>query len=511
MLLRFVRPLVAAVLVASSLTAQQPAAGKDSTKKTPPAAVDTTLSITHHVITVDGKAFHYTATTGYLTMHDEKGEAKANIFFIAYTRDTTLAPAKRAITFAFNGGPGSSSVWLHLGAIGPRKVLMGEDGEALPPPYKLVDNPDTWLAFSDLVFIDPVTTGYSREAAGEDPKQFHGLEEDAQSVGDFIRLYATRFGRWPSPKFLAGESYGTTRAAALSGYLQDRYGMYLNGIVLISSILNFETADFGTGNDLPYSLFLPTYTATAWYHHKLAPDLQANLESTLDSVRAFALGDYTRALMAGDALTDAQRKDITHRLARFTGLSEDYVSRSNLRILDYRFTKELLRTDRRTVGRLDSRYTGIDADAVGEGTDYDPSYAAIYGTYTAMINDYLRTDLGYKNDLPYEILTGRVSPWNFGSARNRYANVGETLRAAMTQNPNLKVFVAAGYYDLATPFVAAEYTLAHLGLDPSLRGNITLKHYASGHMVYVRRSIEHQLTQDVAAFAQGAFPGGAGN
>jgi len=494
---------VLASLAFVPLAAQQPAV-KDSARKSPAPPPDTTLSVTHHTITVDGKPLKYTATTGYLVMRDEKGEAKANIFFIAYTRDTTLPPVRRPITFAFNGGPGSSSVWLHIGALGPRKVLMGDDGEAPAPPYQLVDNPDTWLTFTDLVFIDPVTTGYSREAAGEDPKQFHGLEEDAQSVGDFIRLYATRFGRWDSPKFLAGESYGTTRAAALSGYLQDRYGMYLNGIVLISSVLNFQTIDFNSGNDLPYTLFLPSYTATAWYHHRLAPDLQADLEKTLDSARAFALGDYTQALLAGDALTAAQRTAIAARVARFTGLSPDFVLRADLRISEDRFTKELMRDERRTVGRLDSRYTGIDADAAGEGTDYDPSYAAIYGVYTALINDYLRGDLGYKNDLPYEILTGRVGPWNYGSARNRYAYVGETLRSAMTRNPALRVFVAAGYYDLATPFAAAEYTFNHLGLDPSLRGHLIIKHYASGHMVYVRKSVEHQLTQDIQAFALAA-------
>lgn len=429
--------LALALATAAPLAAQQPAV-KDSSHKPPAPPPDTVLSVTHHSVTVDGKPLKYTATTGYLLMRDEKGVAKANIFFVAYTRDTTVPPAKRAVTFAFNGGPGSSSVWLHLGAIGPRKVLMGDDGEALPPPYQLVDNSDTWLSFTDLVFVDPVTTGYSREAAGEDPKQFHGLEEDMQSVGDFIRLYTTRFGRWDSPKFLAGESYGTTRASALSGYLQTRYGMYLNGIVLISSVLNFETIDFNLGNDLPYTLFLPTYTATAWYHHRLAPDLQADLEKTLDSSRAFALGDYTRALLAGDALPAADQDAMAKRVARFTGLSPDFVTRSNLRISEDRFTKELMRDQRRTVGRLDSRYTGIDADAAGEGNEYDPSYAAIYGVYTALINDYLRGELGYKNDLPYEILTGRVGPWNYGTARNRYAYVGEALRSAMTQIPPSK-------------------------------------------------------------------------
>lgn len=480
----------------------------DTAKKppVPPVSADTTLSVTHHQILVGGKPLRYTATAGYLVLRDEKGQARANIFFVAYTKDTT-APAARPITFAFNGGPGSASVWLHLGAIGPRRVLMTDDGMALPPPYHLVDNEDTWLTFTDVVFIDPVTTGYSRAAPGENPGDFHGLEEDAAAVGDFIRLYTTRFARWGSAKFLAGESYGTTRAAALSGYLQDRYGMYLNGIVLISSVLNFETTDFNPGNELPYVLFLPSYTATAWYHRKLAPALEANLDATLDSARAFALGPYAHALLLGDSLSGAARAAIAATLARYTGLPESYVEDADLRVSEGRFTKELLRDERRTVGRLDSRYVGIDQDAAGERAEYDPSYAAIYGTYTAMVNDYIRTELDYHNDLlPYEILTGRVQPWNYGTARNRYADVATTLRAAMTENPDLHLFVAMGDFDLATPFLAAEYVVNHLGLDSTLRAHVVEQHYESGHMVYVRKPVLDRLSADVARFYREAQP-----
>ncbi|MDE3056717.1 MAG: peptidase S10, partial [Bacteroidota bacterium] len=280
--------------------------------------------VTHHQMMVDGKPLKYTATAGYMIMKDENGKAKANIFFIAYTKDGVADPSTRPICFTFNGGPGSSSVWLHLGALGPKRVLLKDDGEPTAPPYKLVDNEYTWLDQTDLVFIDPVETGYSRPAAGEDKKQFTGYKEDIQSVGEFIRLFTTRYERWASPKFLAGESYGTTRAAGLSGYLEERYGMYLNGICLVSSILNFETAEFATGNDLPYILFLPSYTATAWYHKKLSPDLQQNFQKALDESKTFALGDYASALMQGDQLPEAKQKEIEQELARLTGLSPQY-------------------------------------------------------------------------------------------------------------------------------------------------------------------------------------------
>jgi carboxypeptidase C (cathepsin A) len=461
--------------------------------------------VTKHSMSIAGKPFSYTATSGYMAMKDEAGKLKANIFFVAYTKDG--GGSRRPITFTFNGGPGSSSVWLHLGAIGPRRVVMGDNGEPLPPPYRLVDNDFSWLAFTDLVFIDPVTTGYSRPAPGEKPEQFHGVQEDLESVGEFIRLYATKYTRWGSPKFLAGESYGTTRAAGLSGYLQDRYGMYLNGIVLISTILNFQTADFNVGNDLPYVTFLPSYTATAWYHKRLPADLQSGplTKATAESEK-FAMTEYNLALMRGSDLPAAERQAVIKKLARLTGLSEKFIDANDLRVALPRFTKELLRDERRTVGRLDGRFQGIDRDAAGERTDFDPSYAAIYGTYTAMINDYVRTELKYENDLPYEILTGRVRPWNYGVAQNRYVNVADTLRGAISQNRDLKVFVAAGYYDFATPYFAAEYTFNHLGLDPSLQKNIKLEHYESGHMVYIHKPSLEKMTKDVALFYAGAAP-----
>ena len=355
----------------------------------------------------------------------------------------------------------------------------------------------------DLVFIDPVTTGYSRPTTGESGDQFHGVREDVESVGDFIRLWTTRFNRWPSPKYLAGESYGTTRAAGLAGYLQRRHGIYLNGIILVSSILNFQTADFQDGNELPHALFLPTYAATAWYHHRLAPDLQASLVTTLHEAEQFAEGEYATALMKGDRLQGTERQAIRRHLARLTGLSEDFLERCDLRVEDQRFFKELLRSEGKTVGRLDSRFTARDRDSAGETPESDASYAAIQGPYTATLNDYLRTELKYESDLPYEILTGRVHPWSFKEYENRYVEVGETLRSAMTQNPALKVFVASGYYDVATPYFATDYTFAHLGLPTELRSNVTMRYYAGGHMMYIDQPSHRQLKKDLEAFYSG--------
>jgi carboxypeptidase C (cathepsin A) len=461
-------------------------------------------SVTHHTVTIDEQRVEYTATAGTMLLKTEEGKPKASIFYIAYVVANPAPAKQRPIMFAFNGGPGSSSVWLHLGAFGPRRVLMADDGQALPPPYQLVENPYSLLSDTDLVFIDPVTTGFSRSAPGEDPKQFHGVEEDVRSVAEFIRLYVTRNSRWLSPKFLAGESYGTTRAAALAGYLQSSLGMYLNGIVLVSSVLNFQTLEFDSGNDLPYILFLPTYTATAWHHRRLAPELQQDLSKALAEAEQFAAGDYALALMQGDRLSEQEQQRIAAALSRLCGVSLEFVNQCGLRISDQRFTKELLRDQRRTVGRLDSRFTGIDADAAGESNEYDPSYAGIQGPYTAALNHYLRRDLHFESDLPYEILTGRVRPWNYQTATNRYLNVADTLRQAMTKNPSLRVLVANGYYDLATPYFATHYTFDHLGLDPALRDHVTMTHYRSGHMMYIDLASLRQLKQDVSAFIRAA-------
>ena len=494
--------LVLGLLLRAGPVAQEPAPADKSAE-----ALQDQESVTIHSVRIAGQEIAYTATAGTLVLREEDGEAKASVFYVAYTRNGVDDLSRRPLTFSFNGGPGSSSVWLHLGVFGPRRVVMGEPGALPKPPYELVDNEYSLLDHSDFVFIDPVTTGYSRAAPEEDDGQFHGLREDVESVAEFIRLYVTRNERWASPKFLAGESYGTTRAAGLSDHLQSRHGMYLNGIVLVSSILNFGTARFDRGNDLPYVLFLPTYTATAWYHGQLDPELQQDLRRTLDRVEDFALDDYARALLHGDRLPAAERDEIVRELARFTGLSEEYVEQARMRIDIGKFCKELRRDESVTVGRLDSRFTGRDYDDTDARYEFDPSYAAIQGPYTATLNHYLRSELAFESDLPYEILTGRVRPWSFAAHENRYVNVAEDLRQAMTQNRDLRVFVASGYYDLATPYFATEYTFDHLGLDPGLRDQVTMAYYESGHMMYIHLPSLAQMREDLVAFLDAAASG----
>ncbi|MEZ6196641.1 MAG: peptidase S10 [Planctomycetota bacterium] len=446
-----------------------------------------------------GKRLGYDVACGTMVLRDDAGKARAEVFHVAYT---VPAPEgePRPVTFVFNGGPGSSSVWLHLGAVGPKRVLMTDDGAALPPPGRLVDNPFTWLIESDLVFIDPVGTGYSRPAEGVSGKEFWGVDEDVSSVGDFIRLWVTRNQRWTSAKFLAGESYGTTRAAGLSGYLQENLDLYVNGICLISPILDFSTARFDVGNDLPYPLFLPTYVATAFHHGRLDEELQRDLGATLARAESFALGEYWSALALGDRLGEERRRAVVAEYARLTGLPADFVERAGLRVTMSRFTKELMRDAGKTVGRLDSRYLGIDRDGNDAAPDYDPSLSAITGPYTAALNAYVREELGFVCDREYRILTGAVQPWSYDRAKNRYLNVAETLRAAMTRNPALRVWVASGRFDLATPYFAMDYTLSHMGLDPTLRGNVRSTFYDAGHMMYVHRPSLEALQRDWQSF-----------
>ncbi len=477
---------------------------KQAASETKPAEALTALQdeIVHtdHEVVIHGETLQYTATTGLMVMKDEEGKAKAKIFFIAYTKKNVSDVSTRPLTISFNGGPGSSSVWLHLGVLGPKRVISGDVDQIQPPPYRLVDNEYSLLQTTDLVFIDPVGTGYSRPAPGQDAKQFYGLEQDIASVGDFIRLYTTRYKRWNSPKFLIGESYGTTRAAGLAGYLQERHGMYLNGLLLVSVILNFQTARFNLGNDLPFILFLPTYAATAWYHGKVTPTAGQTLPAFLAEVQQFAMHAYTLALMQGDQLPATERQQIVQQLAAYTGLSESYIEQTNLRIHIHRFVKELLRDQRRTVGRLDTRFQGIDRDAAGENFEHDPSYSAIQGAYTATLNDYVRDQLRFESDSSYEILGDLYAKWDYSKHQNQYVNVAETLREAMSKNPFLRILVANGYYDLATPYFATEYTMNHLELDPTLRANMVMTYYEAGHMMYVHEPSLAQLSADLADF-----------
>ncbi len=462
--------------------------------------------VTKHEIKIGEKVIKYTVTTGMMPIKNQQtGETEARMFFMAYTAENQGDPKTRPLMFSFNGGPGSSSVWLHMGALGPKRVRMQDDGMMPAPPYQLVTNDQTWLDLTDLVFIDPVGTGYSRAARPELASKFLSLNGDLDSVGEFIRMYLTRHERWASPLFLVGESYGTTRASGLSGLLVER-GITFNGVLLISTIMNFQTAIFAPGNDLAYILVLPSYTATAWYHKKLPPELQRQpLRKVLDEAERWAMSDYTIALGKGDRLAGQERQKLIEQMSRYTGLSKTFVENSDLRVDLGRFNKELLRDQKRTTGRLDSRFTGIDSNAGGERPDFDPSMTAIRPPYTAVFNDYVRSQLGYKTDLTYHILGGGFSsPWNWNSD-NAYANTSVALKSAFSKNPFMKLFVAFGFYDMATPYFAAEYTIDHMNLDSSLKGSVKTAYYEAGHMMYIDLKSLAKLKQDVSAFIQEAI------
>lgn len=454
---------------------------------------------TTHEIQINGKTLKYTAETGMMPIRDAEGATEANVFFISYTVEPP-AGQKRPLMFSFNGGPGSASVWLHLGALGPKRVVLPDDAKFAKPPFSLVDNKDTWLQFTDLVFIDPVGTGFSRAVRPELNKKFHSMRGDIDSVAEFIRMYLTRNDRWGASLYLVGESYGTLRAAGLSDRLVDQ-GIALNGIILVSTVLNYQTSRFSTGNDLPYIVFLPTYAATAWYHKKLPESLQSRpLRDFLDEVERWAVSDYARALDRGDRLEPDARRNIAEQLAAYTGLTPEYVDNSNLRIEIQRFCKELLRDRKRTVGRLDTRYTGIDETAVEARPEVDPSMSAIRAPYTATFADYVRKSLKYETDRPYFILGEGVGNWDYGLSGGGFPDTSAAMRDAIAKNPFMNVFVASGYYDLATPYFAAEYSLSHMGLDPEQRALFSGAMYEAGHMMYVHSPSLEKLTKDASAF-----------
>ena len=464
------------------------------------------LSVTDHEITVHGQQLKYKAIAGTLVLHDEANKPKANMFFVAYQKQPASEDlSKRPITFVFNGGPGAASVWLHLGTAGPKRVALDDLGAAPAPPYHLVDNQETWLESTDLVFIDPVGTGYSRPAPGERAEQFYGVEEDVRAVAEFIRLYVTRYERWTSPKFLAGESYGTTRAAALSQYLLDN-GIGLNGIILVSSVLNFGTISMSNGNDLPYSMYLPSYTAIAWYHKKLPQDLQADLTKALKESEDYALHGYMTALATGSQLPDAERAAAVKKLARLTGLSAELIDRADLRVDPSLFRKQLLADKHQVIGRYDARIANYDTEPTSTRPDYDPSYTPFMDAYAALFNDYARRSLKFESDVQYEVLSSRVRPWNFGQGGNGYLDVADRLRNSMVQTPNLKVLFNSGLFDLATPYLAEKYTVNHLDLGTDLRKNISEMYYDAGHMVYHHRTDREKLNNAVAQFIQNAIP-----
>lgn len=471
-------------LVASPLFAEEPEKEKDD------------ASITHHEVTIAGQKIAYTATADTLDVDDEQGKPMGSFFYVSYVREGVEDITTRPVLFSFNGGPGAAAVWVHLGAFGPKKVALDPEGMTLPPPGRLVENPDSILDATDLVFIDPLGTGWSRPATEDGGKGFYNFEGDVEAVGAFIRLWVSRNQRWASPKLLAGESYGTTRAAGLSQYLQWNLGMFLNGIALLSPRLIWQDQVFRPGNDQPFVTFLPTYTATAFYHGKLSSELSADLDATLSEAEAFALGEYATALLMGDRLAPSEKREVAEKVARYTGLSVEYVLDSNLRVPIWRFTKELLRDQGFTVGRLDSRFKGRDLDSAGEAPEYDPSLVASMLGYVALANDYLRNELGYESDLVYEALNLEVNgSWTFGE--DIYLNVADTLRSAMEGNEDLQVLFACGHYDLATPYFDCGHTVAHMGLPEKVRGNAFVRTYDAGHMMYMREVDHAKLRRDM--------------
>ena len=455
-------------------------------------------SVTKHSLTIGGQVVDYTVTTGTMPLRDSKGEQDAYIFYIAYTRDGVKDKTKRPLMFSFNGGPGSSSVWMHMGFLGPRKVLYNTDGFMLQPPYEVVDNEHSILDVTDLVFIDPVATGYSRMLPKKPIHKYHGVMEDIQSVAEFIRLYVTRNDRWGSPKFIIGESYGTTRAAGLTGYLSNAHRMYTNGTILVSMTeLGPDPA-----RDLSCMLIFPHYAATAWYHKALPADLQAKpLREVLDEAEAFAIGEYALALNKGGWLSDSEKNAIADKMARLSGLSADFIKNCNLRVERHRFWKELLRSRGLTVGRLDSRYTGMDRDSAGETFEFDPAMAHWNGPFTGAVNRYFKEELKIETDLTYNIF-GNVRPWKGRGD----VNTGEMLRQAMTANPFLKVFILEGYYDAACDYFTAQYTMSHLDLTGKLKDRISFGFYESGHMMYIHLPSLMKAKQDLADFIRSAYP-----
>jgi carboxypeptidase C (cathepsin A) len=453
-------------------------------------------SVTHHKARVGGQEISYTATAANYIIKNDAGEPKASIFFVAYTKDDVADASKRPVAFIYNGGPGSGSLFTMMG-LGPRRILLTDDGHGMPAPYQVVDNNDSFLDATDMVFIDAVSTGYSRAYPGQNPTQFYGVVNDATIFSDFIYQYLVRNGRWASPKFLIGESYGTTRSAQLSEILQHRHEVYLNGVALVSSV-----AFANWGADDRTRFFLPSMICAAWYHHLLPPDLQRlTVAQVAEKARVFAHGEYAQALEKGDQISPEEYKKVVADLAHYTGLSPQYIEESNLRISPQRWFKELLRDKRETVGRLDARFTGRDRDAAGERDEYDPSEASYEGAFVAEFQDYVRRELNWHTDMYYTV-TANVRPWDNGQP----GMVAEALRSAMTQEQHLKLLVVCGYYDFATPFNGIEETVSHMMLEPEIRKNVTFDYYEAGHMLYIDKKAREKLHDDMDHFINTSYP-----
>jgi carboxypeptidase C (cathepsin A) len=501
------RPLLLAFLFAGSLAAQNPAPAPTKPEPKPePAPI-----VTKHEMKIGSRVLKYTATAGRMPIANEQsGQVEGHMFYVAYTLDG--GAAKRPLMVSFNGGPGAASVWMHLGMIGPKRVKLNPDGSYPPPPFTLVDNEYTFLDFADLVFVDPIGTGYSRAASPDLGKKFWSVDGDIASVSEFIRLYITQNNRWSSPLFVIGESYGTFRAAGVAGYLIGK-GIAFNGVLLVSSILNFQTTNTLPGNDLPYMLLLPSFTATAWYHKKLPPDLQRDFKKAIQESEEYALNEFPAVLAKGDRLTAAERGKAAEKLARLTGLSKAYIERANLRVVLFGFAKELLRNEGKIVGRLDSRLTAVVGSDNSDTLDFDPLITAIVPPYRAMVADFLSSELNYKSDLEYYVLGGGIGPWDYGALGRNGRDTSEGLKQAFLKNPHMRLFVASGYFDLGTPYFGTDYTLSHMNLPAEFRPQIVKHYYDAGHMMYIHDRSLDKIGKDVAQFVKDSLapgkPGGA--
>ena len=504
-------PLMIAAALLTAATASAHAADLAATPTPAAAAKETAApkpvqSITRHTLTIGGAAIDYTAIAGTLIVRNAKDEPYASIGYVSYTKNGVTDPARRPLTFAYNGGPGSSSVWLHMGVLGPRRIVTSDAADTPPPPYSVVDNGYSILDVSDLVMIDPVGTGISKAVGDAKDKDFWSVDGDIESFARFIRQFVTENGRWGSPKYLLGESYGTTRSAGIVDVLQSSHGMAFNGVILVSPALDLAAIfDVIPANQQPYPLFLPTFAAVAWYHNAL-PNRPAELAPFLAEVREFALGEYAHALLLGDALPAAERAAVIEKLHAYTGLSQEYIDKADLRVHEGQFTKELLREHRETVGRLDARFLGASFDQLGEEAETDPMSTAVGGAFTAAFLDYYHRELKVATDRTYVLGAPLWKSWDFshkvGGADfpQPMVNTGPDLAHALGINPNLRVLILQGLYDLATPLLATEYAIAHLGLPPEARSRVEMKVYDAGHMMYIHEPALRQFKADVAAF-----------
>lgn len=448
-------------------------------------------------VTIDSEVVAYKSTAGKLILRDDDGKPQASIFYVSYEKDSVEDKSNRPVMFAFNGGPGSSSVWLHLGILGPRRIdFPGNGTQPVTPPARLIDNGSSILDVCDLVFIDPVSTGYSRAEKDGKPSDFHGLNSDIASVGDFIRIWITENGRWNSPKYLCGESYGGIRAAGLSDHLQNRYGMSLNGVVLLSSLLDFRTLIPAQGSQLSHQIFLPTFATTALHHEKI----QGDRAEILAKAREFAFGEYGVALQKGRDLPEVERTPIAEKLSELTGISSEVWMRKNLKMDASEFRAELLRDEGKVIGRFDSRVSWDATNGEAQYAEYDPSYSLARGTFSTAMLSYLGDELGWIEDQPYEILTGKVSPWDYGSD-NKIVNVTGRLVSAMRENPRLKVLVMGAHTDLATAPESIPYSLRQeTGLPDSFMERIIFTEYDAGHMFYMNPSDLVKSREDLLRF-----------